>query len=261
MQNRVSSTHATKVELPLVSPTPNQDLPGEPDPRSQRAYVAIADLLVRGQIAPGSRVIETDLVEHLSSDRKTVRNCLEKLEMEGLVRRLGGRRARWAAAPLTFADLKDLLEITGELEGLAATRATRLQDEVFQSLLSELKGIHADVLRLTTEDRSLRSRTVADLLSQFHCRLVEVAGGERLTSICHSLKPQATRYAYTYLPYLSSEIDAMAAHRSDLIEALEARKASKARRAVRAMFEHSARRYAEAIEAVGEIGVWQDRVR
>ncbi len=241
-------------EIPNTHVNPQEDRPSQ-------AYEAISALLVTGQLPPGSRIIETDLVDHLDLDRKTVRACLERLEKEGLVARLGGGRTRWAATALTSRDLRDLMEITGELEALAATRATGLDESTHAELVAELRGIHGQILELVEGDRSLESRNVAKLLSAFHCRLVEVAGGERLTGICHALKPQAARYAFTYLPYLSSEMDGFANYRADLIDAIEARDPKRARQAVRAMFERSTSCYEQAIGAVGEAGVWVESLR
>src|SRR5262245_29891290 len=101
-----------------------------PGPRSRSrppaTYETLLQQIVQGELAPGSRLIETDLVERLGVERRAIRAMLQKLEHEGLVLRLGGGRARWAVAALTLRDFTELTEMMAELEGLAARRAAKL---------------------------------------------------------------------------------------------------------------------------------------
>jgi DNA-binding GntR family transcriptional regulator len=47
--------------------------------RAEIAYQKIRELIVEGRLAPGSRIIETDLVDRLDVSRTTVRSALQRL--------------------------------------------------------------------------------------------------------------------------------------------------------------------------------------
>ena len=68
-----------------VSPevTPNGDDRTRRRSRADHAYVMLRDLIVRGSLAPGSRIIETDVAERLGVSRTPVRDALRQLLQEG----------------------------------------------------------------------------------------------------------------------------------------------------------------------------------
>ena len=51
--------------------------------RADHAYVMLRDLIVRGSLAPGSRIIETDVADRLGVSRSPVRDAVRKLLKEG----------------------------------------------------------------------------------------------------------------------------------------------------------------------------------
>ncbi|MFB6240160.1 MAG: GntR family transcriptional regulator, partial [Gemmatimonadota bacterium] len=53
--------------------------------RSGETYTRLRELIVRGQLAPGSRIIETDVAERLGVSRTPVRSALQRLEQEGFI--------------------------------------------------------------------------------------------------------------------------------------------------------------------------------
>jgi DNA-binding GntR family transcriptional regulator len=49
----------------------------------ERIYQAIRDEIMYGQLLPGERLVEKDLLEKYSASRNTIRECLRQLESEG----------------------------------------------------------------------------------------------------------------------------------------------------------------------------------
>src|SRR5437899_12486779 len=92
--------------------------------RIGRAYQQLRELIVWGRLAPGSRVIESDVAERLGVSRTPVRSALHRLQQEGYIVGVGrGREHRLTVAPLTHEDARDLFSIIGAIEALAAQHA------------------------------------------------------------------------------------------------------------------------------------------
>ncbi|OJY78366.1 MAG: GntR family transcriptional regulator [Rhodospirillales bacterium 70-18] len=87
---------------------------------------ALADEIVRGTLAPGTKLGEGGLGERFGVSRTPVREALGHLSAMGLVERPPNRRAM--VAPITDRRLTEMFEAMGELEAscarLAAARMT-----------------------------------------------------------------------------------------------------------------------------------------
>ncbi|HET7564995.1 MAG TPA: GntR family transcriptional regulator, partial [Gemmatimonadaceae bacterium] len=53
--------------------------------RIAHAYEQLRTLIVHGRLAPGSRVIESDIAERLGVSRTPVRSALHRLQQEGYI--------------------------------------------------------------------------------------------------------------------------------------------------------------------------------
>src|ERR1700674_931706 len=99
--------------------------------RPQQVYTGVRDLIVQGQLAPGSRIVETEIAGRLGVSRTPVREALQRLQQEGYVMGSpGAQQSRLTVAPLTRDDVHELLDIVGSLEGLGARRAAQLSAEM-----------------------------------------------------------------------------------------------------------------------------------
>ena len=72
-------------------------------------YDHVRGLIVSGRIAPGTRLVETELARTLAVSRTPVREAIRRLAQEGLANAVGtGAKLQVAVAPATVADLLDL---------------------------------------------------------------------------------------------------------------------------------------------------------
>src|SRR5687767_98813 len=111
--------------------------------RPEQVYIRLRDLIVQGLLAPGSRVVETEVATRLGVSRTPVREALQRLQQEGfVVGAPGAQQARLTVAPLTRADVHELLNIVGELEGLGARWAAALEPAERRSLAKELRALN-----------------------------------------------------------------------------------------------------------------------
>src|SRR4029453_16341427 len=85
--------------------------------QTERAVLALREILLRGDFTAGQRLTELTLVARLGASRTPVRHALNRLAHEGLLEALpaGGFSVR----QFTLADIWDAIEIRGALEGIA----------------------------------------------------------------------------------------------------------------------------------------------
>ena len=158
--------------------------------RANKLYDSLRNLIVRGQLAPGARIVETEVAERFGVSRTPVRAAFQRLEREGYVIASTTHQARMTVAPLTREDVGELLEIVGELEGLAARSAARLDETKRESLAKELAALNAEFRRAASA-KGAQPGKLYELDEKFHHRYVEAGAGSRLRSLNKAVKPKA----------------------------------------------------------------------
>jgi DNA-binding GntR family transcriptional regulator len=229
---------------------------GRGDDRSTVVYARLRELIVRGRLAPGARITETDAAARLGVSRTPVRAALQRLEQEGyVVVADAGRRHRPVVAPLTREDATELLHIVAEVEGLAARYAASLNPKRRAQLAAELRRFNEELRRATLARRPDVNQ-VFELDQAMHRRLVEAAAGSRLLALHEAIKPQAERYGRVYAAALTDEISTSVEEHAQLIQAVEVGDPDAAQRAVLTNWRNAAARLSHVIDAMGERGSW-----
>lgn len=224
--------------------------------RPKQVYEQLRHLIVRGRLAPGSRLVETDIATRFNVSRTPVRGALQRLQQEGyIIDSPSMRQSRPTVAPLTGEDAEELFDIVGELEGLAAFQAARLPTPQRQALVRELSALNNDFRRTAGSPRPDHDR-LWDLDERFHKRYVDVAAGPRLKALHDSVKPQAERYERLYVSFLAGEIMTSVNEHDTIIEAIAAGDPVAAQAAVRRNWHNAAERLGRVIERVGDRGKW-----
>ena len=92
-----------------------------------RAFQALRELIVRGNLPPGAWIVEAEIASRLGLSRTPIRSALQWLHREGyVVEHKGNRKARIVVAPLTREDARELYMIVGHLETMAGTMITTM---------------------------------------------------------------------------------------------------------------------------------------
>lgn len=142
--------------------------------RSVQVYEALKEEILRGAVAPGSRLIVRELASRFGVSDIPVREALWVLHREGLVAMNAYSGAR--VAELTRQEVLEVLVVRAELEGLATElAASRLDEEVLQSLRDLLGEMQAIV-----EARSPDPLAYAALNRDFHSTIFRNCGNGRL---------------------------------------------------------------------------------
>jgi DNA-binding GntR family transcriptional regulator len=220
------------------------------------AYQKLRELIIWGRLAPGTRLIESDISERLGVSRTPVRSALHRLQQEGYIIGHGrGKESRLTVAPLTSDDARELFAIVGSLESLAARLASQLDTPRRSELTRQLKQINT-TLASTASSRPRDTAMLFDLDTAFHRSYVEAGAGPRLLALHDAIKPQAERYARLYTTVLVDEITQSVAEHGVIIRCIQRGDSDEAQHAVETNWNNAAERLSKAIAVLGERGSW-----
>jgi DNA-binding GntR family transcriptional regulator len=224
---------------------------------SETTFQRVRDLIVRGRLAPGSRVVEADLADRLGVSRTPVRAALHRLKQEGYILEAagGGSKSRLSVTPLTQDDARELYQIVGYLEGLAARTTARLEPPVRARLVQKLGELNAGLRELADSRRSDPNR-IFDLDMNFHQAIVDASAGPRLSAIHSATKPQAERYWRLYASAIVEQLGLSIGEHMLIIQSIENGDSAGAERAVLMNWKNGAERLARVIDTLGERGSW-----
>ncbi len=166
--------------------------------RAERTYVRLLKLIIRGQLPPGARAVESELAGRFGVSRTPVRESLARLAREGfLVPSTSGRRTELVVAPLRPEDVVELWGIIGVLEGLAIQAVATMRAEDRSELVADLERINADLMAVTSA-RPRDSDLVFELQTRFHICFMDRCAGPRLRALYDSVRPHVRRYEWAY---------------------------------------------------------------
>ncbi|MCH9803572.1 GntR family transcriptional regulator [bacterium] len=174
--------------MALADHSPTQTEPDEsalivmPVDLGHAVTAAIRELIMTGAVAPGDRLVETELSERFGTSRGPVRDAFKELEQSGLV--VSVPRRGTFVATLTAADIHEIYTLRLALEKLAiSTTATIATDH-------DIAAMRAAVERLTEAQRTSDRRAGAEADIAIHRLVVRTAGHERLTEAWERLADQ-----------------------------------------------------------------------
>jgi len=227
-----------------------------PEGPTTLVYERLRDLIVRGQLAPGARLIEQEIATRLGTSRTPVRSALQRLQQERyVIVPPGGKHARMTVASLTMDDAQELFEIVGFVEAAAARRAALQPMAQRVRVATEITEIN-NALQRATEVQRPDQNEVFDIDTAFHRAYVEAGAGPRLLALHDVVKPQAERYVRLYISALVDRIDRSIDEHSVIVEGIRKGDAEHTERAVLVNWRNAAERLSEVIARLGERGTW-----
>ena len=223
--------------------------------RSAHVYDRLRELIVRGRLAPGARVVEQEVAERMGVGRTPVREALQLLLQEGwLVASEGGRR-QLTVAPLRAEDVAELFGILAELEALALRRLDGLP-EGERALLGAAVRDANRAFAETVDQVPVDLDGAFNTHRAFHATLTAPLEGPRLAWLLGMVRPQVERYEWFYGALLQSDLDMATDEHEAVLRAVEAGDAEAAAQAVRQNWLNASTRLGAVIERVGERGSW-----
>lgn len=166
-----------------------QDAPGAPDDAlAERVAGSLRDMVIRGALRPGQRIVERRLCEALGVSRTPMREALKLLRQDGLIELSRNRGAR--VAPYDADEAENLFEVIAAMESLAAARFARVADP---AAMAALERLHARMVALRAEQRL---DDYFDANSAIHDLIVARAGNPILAESHRRLMLRARRGRY-----------------------------------------------------------------
>lgn len=126
----------------------------------EKVYLSLEEQIISQKLRPGEAVTEMKLSRELGVSRTPVREALQRLDREGLIKLIPNKGA--VVLGISEQDLIDIYKIRMRLEGLAARIAAEKTDTEFCRLL----GDNVDLTEFYMEKGDIEK--VKNLDSEFH---------------------------------------------------------------------------------------------
>lgn len=128
----------------------------------------LRDMIVKGDLAPGARIVERKISEDMNVSRTPVREALKLLRADGLLEISMHRGAQ--VTRYTETEARDLFDLISVIEGLAAER---LAERMTRQMLRRFEALHA---RMMEEFARRDASAYFDTNTEIHDRIVHEAG-------------------------------------------------------------------------------------
>lgn len=184
----------------------------QPTDLAEAVTAAIRELVLSGAVAPGERLVETELSSQFGTSRGPVRDAFRALEEAGLLTSIP-RRGTFVAE-LANADIDEIYTLRSSLEQLAIARVTATAGD------DDLVDLRAALQDLDTAQQAGDRRASAEADMRFHRLIVERAGHRRLTDAWEHLADQ-TLLLMAQLAGIAPEIQAAAGDHRSIVDAIE----------------------------------------
>lgn len=138
----------------------------------EAALSAIRQAILRGDLKPGQRLMESDIAEQMGMSRAPVREALCQLETEGLL--VSEPHRGTFVAELSTTDLWEIYTLRAAIESLAVRIVTEMASA---ETLAQLQQAVADMVQAAREGDLAR---LAALDMSFHEMLCRASGHSRL---------------------------------------------------------------------------------
>jgi len=241
-----------KASAPLVKKT-------EREPKRDSvtsAFLKLRDLIVQGQISPGSWVVEAELAERLGLSRTPIRGALQLLQREGFItEQRGGKKSRLRISPLTKEDAHELYMIVGNIEGMAGALTASLSQDRRDELCKTLQELNQRLGGIAVT-KKVELRLVFEIDTRFHHEIVAASAGPRLLVLHKMMKPQIERYWRLYAHTIIQDLHHSVSEHEEIIAAIASGSVKATERALANNWKHGAERIHQLIDLFGERGSW-----
>jgi DNA-binding GntR family transcriptional regulator len=148
-----------------------------------RAYQNIKFQIIRGNLRPGTRLLEEELAKAMSISRAPIREAFNKLEKEGFVTTIP--RKGTAVSNVTTEIIEDIFEIRETLETLAVKKSL---GKIF---IDELEKVGDNFKEFINKSENAENRIQYLVLDKkFHDLLSQNCGNKKLIELLANLQEQ-----------------------------------------------------------------------
>lgn len=135
---------------------------------SDKAYTAIKQMILKGDLIPGEKLYQEKLAENLGISRTPLNSALNQLEKEMMVESLP--RRGFVVTRLSLKEILDLFDVRLRLEPLGARQAAENRDP---DMLKQCRGLVAEYKKIS---RNISPEDFRNLDYRFHNLVMKMSG-------------------------------------------------------------------------------------
>ncbi|MEY8337372.1 GntR family transcriptional regulator [Lachnospiraceae bacterium 62-35] len=155
-------------------------------PLAEQVFRSLEEEILQGMLRPGEVITEPKLSKAMGVSRTPIREALQRLEQENLVKIRPNRGA--IVLGITREDLEVIYDMRIRLEGLAAREAAAAVSEKQLSQMNEV----LDLQEFYVKKNDPQEQEIFD--SRFHEMIYEYSGKRLLCEVLKTLHHRITRY-------------------------------------------------------------------
>ena len=187
-------------------------------------FNTLRQAILKGELAPGERLMEIQLAEKLGVSRTPIREAIRKLELEGLVLMIP--RKGEEVAKISEKSLKDVLEVRRSLEELAIELACQRISDTDMEDMDAAQAAFRDAIAKGD------AMEIAETDEAYHDVIYNCTRNTRLVQILNNLREQMYRFRLEYIKDEDKRQILLIEHEK-ILKALRSRHVAEARAAVR----------------------------
>jgi DNA-binding GntR family transcriptional regulator len=186
---------------------------------NQKIYKILKAQILEGNLEPGSKLVGEKLAEQMGVSRTPIREAIKWLAVEGFVNTIPGHGT--FVNSVSIKDLKEVLQVRGVLEGLAAKLAIEvIKDEQIEELERIIKE-----MEYYAKEKNLPA--FSDCSQRLQELIIDISGNTQLKKIRKIINDQTHRYRIRSLSSPRRLEHSFKEHR-DIFEAIKNRDPEKA---------------------------------
>jgi len=184
------------------------------------AYQAIRDAILSGEFAQGARLNQDELAKRLGVSRAPIRDALNRLEAEGLVKTLS-RAGGVVVAEISEQEMADIYDLRTILDSTSTRLACeRMSDDDLQRLREVVEETER-----ATQAKNLHA--IVQAHAEFHYLIYAGCGNAELTRVARNLWDRSYRFRVMALSSEENARNGLAQHKA-ILDAMEARNSQRA---------------------------------
>jgi len=199
---------AGKIENPLKGIR----VVGKTRPIGEMAYVSLKGAIVRGDLHPGQRLVESALSARMGISRIPVREAIKKLEQDGLIEKLG--KGGFIVKNPSRKEIEETFGIRACLESYAAALATGHMDAPTIDRLENVLRRYRDAL----ERRDIAKMT--QLNNQLDEIIFSTSGSRKLYALIANFRDFISRYRKVLLTCMEYAAISLSEH-EEIVQAMK----------------------------------------
>ena len=208
-------------DLSPAEKAPSQEITlidAEPAPakgtRSDQLRELLEEMIVGGELPPGTRIDESELAQRFEVSRTPMREAIKGLVATGLLE-VRSRQGVWVAA-VSIPKLMEMFEIMAIFEGQCAKYAAR------RAMPDEVEQLWAIQRRLEEELKTGDQQRFYDVNAQFHDALYAASHTQFIAEQTRLLRKRVSMYR-RHVTYLPGRMAATIEEHARIIAAIQAK--------------------------------------